>query len=135
MSERSALSVFIDRPAAQAYEFLCEPENFPKWASGLARSLRQDGEDWMAETPDGPAKVRFSDRNTRGVLDHSIKFANGLTVFVALRLVSRGEGCELVVTLNRRPGMSDEKLAADAEWVMRDLNAAKRILETRKDMT
>jgi hypothetical protein len=27
--------------------------------------------------------------------------------------------------------MTDEKFAADAEWVMRDLHAAKRLLEAR----
>ena len=44
-----------------------------------------------------------------------------------------GERCELVITLFRRPEMSDEKFAADAAWVMRDLQAAKRILERREE--
>lgn len=123
------LSVPIDRPAAEAYEFLSVPENFPKWASGLGKSLRREGGDWIAETAEGPALVRFSERNSHGVLDHSVALPSGTTVFVPLRVVSKAEGCELVLTLNRRPGMSDEKFAADAEWVMRDLNAAKRILE------
>jgi hypothetical protein len=134
MSERAAFSVWIERPAADAYEFLCVPENFPKWASGLAGALRRDGEDWIADTPEGPAKVRFSDRNSHGVLDHSVTLPGGATVFVPLRLMPKGAGCELVLTLNRQSGMSEEKFAADAEWVMRDLNAAKRILETRKDI-
>jgi hypothetical protein len=128
------LSVSIDRSAAEAYEFLSLPENFPQWAAGLGKSLRRDGEDWIADTPGGPAKVRFSDRNSRGVLDHSVTLPGGGTVFVPLRLMPKGAGCELVLTLNRQPGMSDERFAADAEWVMRDLNAAKRILETRKDI-
>ena len=128
------LSVSIDRSAAAAYEFLSLPENFPQWASGLGESLRRDGEDWIADTPDGPAKVRFSDRNSRGVLDHSVTRPGGGTVFVPLRLMPKGAACELVLTLNRQPGMSDEKFAADAEWVMRDLRAAKRILEARKDI-
>jgi hypothetical protein len=50
-------------PAAEAYEFLSAPRTFPKWASGLAASLRRSGEDWIAETPEGPALVRFSERN------------------------------------------------------------------------
>lgn len=128
------LRVSIDRPATEAYEFLSVPQNFPKWASGVGKSLRRDGEDWIADTPDGPAKVRFSDRNSRGVLDHSVTLLGRGTVFVPLRLMPKGAACELVLTLNRQPGMSDEKFAADAEWVMRDLNAAKRILEARKDI-
>jgi hypothetical protein len=105
------------------------PENFLKWASGLAGSLTRVGEDWVAETPEGRALVRFSERNSRGVLDHSVTLANGTTVYVPLRVVAREGGCELVLTLFRRPDMSEERLAADAEWVLRDLAVAKRILE------
>jgi hypothetical protein len=127
--EARKLSVSIDRAATEAYEFLSRPENFPKWASGLGASLRQAGADWIAETPDGPAMVRFTERNSRGVLDHSVKLPRGRSVYVPLRVIANGEGCELVLTLFRLPGMSDEKFAADAAWVMRDLQAAKRILE------
>jgi hypothetical protein len=123
------LAVAIDRPAAEAYEFLSVPENFPKWASGLAGSLRKVGDEWIADTPEGRAIVRFSERNVHGVLDHSVTLPRGVTLYMPLRVVPKGEGCELVLTLFRRPEMSDESFAADAEWVMRDLDAAKRILE------
>ena len=127
--ELRRLAVAIDRPAAEAYEFLSVPENFPKWASGLAGSLRKVGDEWIADTPEGRAIVRFSERNVHGVLDHSVTLPRGVTIYMPLRVVPKGEGCELVLTLFRRPEMSDESFAADAEWVMRDLDAAKRILE------
>lgn len=127
--EARKLSVRINRPAAEAYEFLSVPENFPKWASGLGASLRPAGGDWVVQTPEGPASVRFSERNAFGVLDHSVRLPGGDTVYVPLRVVVNGEGCELVLTLFRRPDVSDEKFAADSQWVMRDLQAAKRILE------
>ena len=127
--EARRISVAIERSASEAYDFLSRPENFAKWASGLAGSLRKAGEDWIAETPEGRATVRFSERNAYGVLDHAVTLPHGTTVYVPLRVVPAGGGCELVLTLFRRPGMSDEKFAADAEWVMRDLGAAKRILE------
>jgi hypothetical protein len=126
---REVLSVPINRPAPEAYEFLSVPENFPKWASGLGASLRRAGTDWVVETPEGPATVRFSERNAYGVLDHAVRLPRSGTVYVPLRLVARGEACELVLTLFRQPDMSDEKFAADAEWVMRDLRTAKRLLE------
>lgn len=123
------LSVRINRSAAEAYEFLCVPENFPKWASGLASGLRPAGADWIAETPEGPATVRFSERNCYGVLDHAVHLPRGGSIYIPLRVVASGEGCELELTLFRQPEVSDEKFAADAEWVMRDLHAAKRLLE------
>jgi hypothetical protein len=123
------LSVTIRRSAAEAYEFLARPENFPKWASGLGASLRKVGGEWIAETAEGPVRVSFSEPNSLGVLDHSVRRPQGSGVYVPLRVVPQGAGCELVLTLIRQPAMSDEKFAADAAWVMRDLEAAKRLLE------
>jgi hypothetical protein len=127
--EARALTVRIHRSAAEAYEFLAVPENFPKWASGLGASLRRNGDDWVVETPEGPASVRFSERNAYGVLDHQVRLPRGGTVYVPLRVIASGAGCDLVLTLFRRPEMTDTQFAADAEWVMRDLEAAKRLLE------
>jgi hypothetical protein len=127
--EMRRLAIAIDRSAAEAYDFLSAPENFPKWASGLAASLRRVGDEWVADTPEGRALVRFSERNAYGVLDHAVTLPHGVTVYVPLRVVAKGDGCELVLTLFRQPGMSEERFAADAQWVMRDLDAAKRLLE------
>jgi len=128
-TEVREVRIAVNRAASEAYEFLSAPQNFPKWASGLAGSLRKVGGEWIAETPEGRAVVRFSERNRYGVLDHAVTLQRGTTIYIPLRVVPAGEGCELVLTLFRRPGMSDEKFAADAEWVLRDLGEAKRILE------
>ena len=109
--EARAVSVRINRPAAEAYEFLALPENFPKWASGLGASLRRKGDDWIVETPEGPATVRFSERNAYGVLDHQVRLPRGGAVYVPLRVVAHGAGCDLVLTLFRRPEMTDAQFA------------------------
>lgn len=129
-SESRHLSVSINRDFDTSYDFLCLPENFPKWASGLAGALRRLGNDWVTHTAKGPLKVRFSERNSLGVLDHWVFPQAGLEIYVPLRLVVNGTGCELILTLFRQPDMSDEQYAADAEWVMRDLASAKRLLES-----
>ncbi len=46
-----------------------------------------------------------------------------------MRVVANGAGSEIIFTLFRLPGISDEKFAADAEWVRRDLNTLKALLE------
>jgi hypothetical protein len=46
-----------------------------------------------------------------------------------MRVIANGAGSELIFTLFRLADMSDEKYAEDAEWVMRDLNALKQLLE------
>ena len=128
-SDIRQLTVAIDRPAAEAYEFLAVPENFPKWASGLGTSLKQAGMDYFVDTPEGLAKVQFSDRNRFGILDHRVTLPGGRSVYVPLRVAPSGKGCALTLTLFRRPEASDAEFEADAQWVMRDLQAAKRLLE------
>lgn len=127
------LSISIDRSAAEAYAFLSVPDNFPKWASGLGGSLRKAGGEWIAETAEGPVRVQFSEPNSFGVLDHSVTLPRGSSVYVPLRVIPAKQGCELVLTLFRRTDVSDEKFAADVEWVMRDLRTAKQILESMKE--
>jgi hypothetical protein len=46
-----------------------------------------------------------------------------------MRVIANGTGSELIFTLFRLSDMADEKFAEDAEWVLRDLNALKRLLE------
>ncbi len=128
-TEAQHLSVSIDCEPARAYAWLSVPENFPQWAAGLATSLREVDGEWVAETPFGAMRIRFSPPNEFGVLDHWVHPAVGGVIHVPLRVVPNGTGCELILTLFRMPDMTDEKFAADAELVRRDLRFAKKLLE------
>lgn len=126
------IGVAIERPFAEVYEFLAEPANFPQWASGLGHSFEPaGGPDWRAQTPMGPMTLRFSPRNEHGVLDHSVIPDNGAPMRNPLRLLANGDGCELVFTLYRRAGMTEEEYERDAAWVAHDLAGLKALLEDR----
>lgn len=124
------LSISINRDARDVYDFACVPENFPRWASGLGKSLKKIDGEWIVETPEGPVKVRFAERNEFGVLDHWVSPKPGLLIYIPMRVIANGNGCELIFTLFRLPGMTEQKFSADAEWVMRDLTTLKSLLET-----
>ena len=79
----------------------------------------------------GPAKVRFTERNAHGVLDHYVLLPDGTEIYVPMRVIANGTGSEVLFTLFRLPGMDDEKLAADAAWVLRDLHALRNLLEAK----
>lgn len=123
-------SVSIDRPPEALYAAIWQPDFFPNWASGLAQStLRQDGEVWIADGPDGRSSVRFTPHNAFGVMDHDVHTADGIVVHVPLRVVANGDGSEVMLTLFRQPGVSDEKFSADAKWIVRDLRRLKALIE------
>src|SRR3989442_10230016 len=90
------LSVSIARSAEQAYDFLSVPENFPRWASGLAGSLRRGDGEWVAQTPNGPMKVRFSERNAFGGLDHWLSPKPRLQIYIPMRGIANKSGCQLL---------------------------------------
>lgn len=127
--ESRIVSQSVDRPWQEVYAFAAEPRNLPKWASGLGASLERVEGEWIAQGPEGPVRVRFSERNGFGVLDHHVVLAPGVEVLVPLRVLPNGDGAEVQLTLFRQPGMTEERFAADADWVARDLQALKRLLE------
>ena len=131
MYQSRNLSVQIRRNPRDVYNFTSVPENFPRWASGLGKSLKRKNGEWIAETPQGPIKVRFTERNEFGILDHYVIPESGVEIYIPMRVIPNGSGSELIFTLFRLSDVSDEKFAADAEWVMRDLTALKNLLEAQ----
>ena len=131
MYQSRNLSVQIGRNPRDVYNFTSVPENFPRWASGLGKSLKRKNGEWIAETPQGPIKVRFTERNEFGILDHYVIPESGVEIYIPMRVIPNGSGSELIFTLFRLSDVSDEKFAADAEWVMRDLTALKNLLEAQ----
>ena len=127
--ETRQLSVRIDRPAALVHDYAADPAHLPEWAAGLAAGIRQDGGEWVADSPMGRVVVRFAAPDELGVLDHDVVLPDGTTVTNPLRVLPAGEGCEVVLTLRRQPGTTDEAFAADAAAVTADLATLKRVVE------
>lgn len=126
----------IDRPFADVADFLAEPLNFPRWATGLSSGIARGspGEgaepgEWVAASPQGTAYVRFSPPNEYGVADHRVRFPDGSVVDIPLRAIRNGDGTTIVFTLFRLPGVDDDRFDADSDWVRRDLQALKALLE------
>jgi uncharacterized protein YndB with AHSA1/START domain len=125
------VSVSIARPPDVVYQFAAAPENMPKWAIGLGKSFRprSDGS-WVTQGgPVGSATVRFVERNRFGVLDHDVTVPSGETIHNPVRVIPNGAGSEVVFTLFRRPGVSADQFAQDAEAVEKDLGTLKRLIE------
>lgn len=103
----------IERHPLDVYNFISEPKNLAKWASGLNAAV----------------KVRFVERNKFGVLDHYVSVGSGEEVYVPMRVFPNGDGSEVLLTVFRQPGTSEEKFGEDTQWVRRDLEALKELLE------
>jgi len=128
--EALMVTVSIDCDWRSVYAFAHLPENLPRWASGLAAGVERAGDEWIADGPGGKVRLRFAPPNDLGVLDHAVVTAAGERIDSPMRVVASGTGAEVTFTLFRRPGMTAEAFASDADWVRRDLSALKSLLES-----
>ncbi len=129
-SESKQISVWIDRRAADVYEYASDPANLPRWAPGLGSSVENVDGQWFVETPSGRAGFAFAERNNYGVLDHEVTLPSGEVFYNPMRVVPNGDGCEVVFSLRRLPDMSDEDFARDAGLVQADLTRLKQVVES-----
>jgi len=124
----TTLSVSIERPPREISDFVSQPRNLPRWAVGLARSVRPDGESWIADTAQGPVRLRFAPSNAFGVLDHYVRPVAGREIAVP-RVVPNGAGSEVLITVFQQPEMTEAQYQEDLGLVRRDLERLKRVLE------
>jgi hypothetical protein len=123
------LSVVIERPWREVYEFVSDPRNLPRWAAGLAGGeVRREVSQWSMSSPMGRVLVSFVPANDLGVVDHTVTLPTGESVLNPLRLPLGEDGCEVVFTL-RRGSMSESELAEDAAAVRADLERLREVCE------
>jgi hypothetical protein len=127
--EARHVSVSINRAVADVYRFAARVENMPRWASGLAGAIESRDGEWVADGPIGRVTVRPAPPNDLGVLDHDVVLPSGTTVHNPVRVVPNGGGSEVIFSLFRQPGVSDQQFAEDGATVAKDLRLLKSLLE------
>ena len=123
------LSVSIDCSPSELARFVSNPLNLPKWAPAFCKAVRRSGDDWIVDTPGGPVRVHFVNRNDMGVMDHTVVVEAGEEITVPMRVLANGTGSEVLLTMFQLPGISDDQFAQDAEMVARDLQSLKLVME------
>lgn len=123
------ISQSIQRSPEAVAAFAGNPANLPLWAAGLSAGIRQDGEGWVTDSPMGEVEVAFVGPVELGVLDHDVTLPDGSVVHNPLRVLGNDEGSEVVFTLYRLPGVSDEDFERDAALVGEDLVRLRDVLD------
>lgn len=123
------LSVNVACAPGDVYEFVANPENLPRWAGGLCRSVEYTAAGWEVQTAQGAMLFRFAESNAFGVLDHYVTPVQGDEFFVPMRVLPNGNGSTLLFTLFQLPDMSDADFVRDVHLVEQDLSELKRLLE------
>lgn len=124
------LSVVIRRDPQEVAAFARSDEHLPRWAAGLASgALRREGDDLMVASPMGQVRVRFVALNDLGVLDHDVTLPDGSVTHNPMRVQRHPQGAEVVFSLRRPDGVTDDAFEADARAVAADLERLRSLLE------
>jgi uncharacterized protein YdhG (YjbR/CyaY superfamily) len=113
MGQSLHIGIHVSRPADQAYSYVADPAHLPCWAAGV----------------DAATEVRFVPPNEHLVLDHDVTLSDGSVTRNPMRVLPDGDGCDVVFTLRRGAGTSDEAFDVDAAAVRSDLQTLKERLE------
>jgi hypothetical protein len=124
------ISISINRPAVEVYQFAANPENFPQWV-GFVKTLTKQGDNWVGETTLGTLKIKFTPQNDFGIIDHEVTLPSGEMVDNHMRVIANNQGSEFIFTLFWLPGRTEEEFKEDANSVTKDLQKLKEILEKK----
>lgn len=107
------ISISIARYPDDVYQYASNPENLRDWAVGIGENV----------------KVRFVEKNKYGIMDHYVTLPTGETFYIGFRVMPNREGSEVVFTLFKHPGISDDDFLKDCLMVSEDLARLKSHLE------
>lgn len=124
----TTVSVTIHRPVADVYDYVADLGNLPDW-SFFETATQVDGV-WRVGTPRGEVTLRLAPRNELGVLDHHLQTPDGRNIYIPMRVISNHGDSEVMFTVIREPGMTDEAYAADIAVVETDLARLKSLLDS-----
>jgi hypothetical protein len=130
--ESKQVAILIDRPVTEVYEYVFDPVHLPEWAAGLGEGVTNVEGQWYVETTAGRLGLEFVSHNDFGVLDHYVTMPSGEVFYNPMRVFANDGGTEVVFTVRRSAGMSDDDFENDAQLVAADLERLKSVLEGRR---
>lgn len=120
---------YVDRKPADVCAFLADHRNLPKWAAGLSAGVSEENGVIFSDSPMGKVQVRFAAGSELGIFDHDVTLPNGQIFHNPLRVLKNDAGSEVVFTLYRRPGVTDDAYEHDAQLIAADLERLSAALE------
>jgi len=104
-----------------AFAFLADPENLPRWAVGFARRIRREGEAWLVQTAHGEMPIRIEAAAARGTIDFHMTVVPEVETVAYSRVVPNDAGAEYVFTQFQLPDMTDEVFATQRAALAEEL--------------
>ena len=116
----------------KAFDFISNPENWPKWAIVNMKSVTLAADGWFdTETRQGKGQLKMLSNKSLGLLDHLWRDPQASWT-VPARVVANGDGCTFLMTFFQPPALDDKAFDAAANDVDIELAKLKEILERER---
>lgn len=122
-------SVDVRVSAERAFDFINDPENWPKWAIVNMKSVKPATDGWYeTETRQGKGQLKMVSNKSLDLLDHVWKDPQASWT-VPARIVPNGDDSTFMMTFFQPPALDDEAFDTAAKEVDTELARLKEILE------
>lgn len=128
-SDTQQVAISVDH--RQLFAFLADPGNLPKWAVGFCRAIRQDGDRWMVQTPQGEVAVRYVTHPSLGIIDFLLSPGPGIEMTAYSRVLPNGDGSEYIFTQFQAPGMPDDVYEAQVRALKEELVVLRALMHAQ----
>jgi uncharacterized protein YndB with AHSA1/START domain len=113
----------------RAFDFISDPENWPKWAIVNMKSVKPATDRWYdTETRQGKGQLKMLSNKSLGLLDHVWKDPQASWT-VPARVVPNGDGSTFMMTFFQPPVLDDKEFDVAAQEVDTELAKLKEFLE------
>ncbi|HXV66256.1 MAG TPA: hypothetical protein VD731_03365 [Nitrosopumilaceae archaeon] len=122
-------TMVVDRNPSTVFEFFINPKN---WENGSSiRNVQQSDDGWWnADTPLGPAKIKFHSNKELGIFDHDFKAGDSQwTVFC--RVMPNERGSAISFTFIRPEPMTFEQFEGQLKNFDNEMQGWKKSLMNR----
>ena len=118
-------TIVVDRNPSTVFEFFINPKN---WESGGSiKNVQQSDDGWNAETPLGPAQIKFHSNRELGIFDHDFK-AGDAQWTVYCRVMPNERGSTVSFTFIRPEPMTFEQFEDQLKNFDKEMQSWKKSL-------
>jgi uncharacterized protein YndB with AHSA1/START domain len=118
-------SISIAASPRAVFDLVTDPTALPRWAPGVARAVRVEGDDWILESDQGEARITVRASRDHGTVD--LITAENQGVFT--RVLPNGAGSEYQFTLMFPADVPDDAVREQMTIVEAELQAVRALCE------
>jgi hypothetical protein len=126
-------SISIAAPPAAVLAVVADPRRLPEWAPAFARSVQPDGDDWLIDTGEGPARITVRVSPEHGTVD--LLRATDPARGAFSRVVHNHGGSEYLFTLLFPHGTAETAISRQMATVEEELEAVRALCEAEPRRT